>query len=323
MALQSNDLFVIQSQTDNKLYKLRLDDLISEVESGAGINFKGDADLNNPPLNSGVTLPAANGDLYIVESDAGSIDVGWQMQNGETSADAGDRVIYDGDNSNWILVTTGSSSTGTVTGVTGSFPIESDGNAITPVISITEARTTTAAGAAGDGKGTDGAVHRLAEAADVDGDTGTGDVRAVVTADLLKASNKNISDLVASAGGVQSVTYKNTDGNDAIVVSPTTGLVQLDLLNATEGAYGVVKLATDSDISTGTEGASAVIDAAALKAAIDSIPDEGVQSLTEGGTDIVNGALQIATDVDNAVTIGINEDTFVPFDFSALPNITD
>ena len=104
----------------------------------------------------------------MVESDAASqLIAGWVMQGGETSATQGDRIIYDGDDANWILIASGSSNAGTVTGVTASLPLESDGDAVTPVISIVEARTSTAAGTAGDGKGTDGAVHRLAEAADV------------------------------------------------------------------------------------------------------------------------------------------------------------
>ena len=55
MALQNNDLFVIQSQTDNQLYKLKLSDLIAEVEGQAGVNFRGEADLNNPPASSGIS----------------------------------------------------------------------------------------------------------------------------------------------------------------------------------------------------------------------------------------------------------------------------
>ena len=83
MALQDSDLFVIQSQTDNQLYKVRLDALITEIEGQAGVNFRGSADLNNPPGNSGVTLPAQNGDMYIVNYAA--IDSGWVMAGGVTS----------------------------------------------------------------------------------------------------------------------------------------------------------------------------------------------------------------------------------------------
>ena len=321
MALQNNDLFVIQSQTDNQLYKLKLSDLIAEVEGQAGVNFRGEADLNNPPASSGISLPAPNGDLYMVSSDAASIDGGWNMQGGETSATKGDRVIFDGDNNNWILITSGSSNAGTVTDITASLPLKSDGDPVTPVLSIREARTNTAATAGGDGEGTDGAVHRLAEAADVSKD-GTGDARAVVTADLLKDTNTILEGLVLSPGGVQSVTYENSDSNDAIVISPTSGNVKLDIKNATEGLYGVGRLATASDITAGTATASALVTAAHLKDVSDSIPVDPLNSITEGGTDIIVGALQIATDGDQDVTIGVNKDTFVPFDFAALPDIT-
>ena len=321
MALQNNDLFVIQSQTDNQLYKLKLSDLIAEVEGQAGVNFRGEADLNNPPASSGISLPAPNGDLYMVSSDAAAIDGGWAMQGGETSATKGDRVIFDGDNNNWILITSGSSNAGTVTDITASLPLKSDGDPVTPVLSIREARTTTKAGTDGDGEGTDGAVHRLAEAADVSA-AGTGDSRAVVTADLLKETNTILDGLVLSPGGVQSVTYENSDSNDAIVISPTSGAVKLDVKNATEGLYGVGRLATASDITAGTATASALVTAAHLKDVSDSIPVDPLNSITEGGTDIIVGALQIATDGDQGVTIGVNKDTFVPFDFAALPDIT-
>jgi len=322
MALQGTDLFVVQSQDDGKLYKLRLDSLIAEVEGQAGVNFRGAVDLNNPPANSGVTLPAANGDFYMVESNALAIDAGWVMQNSETSASQGDRIIYDGDNADWILISSGSSNAGTVTGVTASLPLESDGDAVTPVLSIVEARTNTAATASGDGKGTDGAVHRLAEAADVVHTSGTADSRAVVTADLLKATNDIVEGLATSAGGVQTVTYANSDSNNAIVIPNTSGNVTLDIKNATDTVSGVVNIADATDITNGVSGAGAVVDASQLKAVADDIPDSVVASITEGGTDIVSGALQITTDANDNATIGVNKETFCPFDFANLPDIT-
>ena len=322
MALQGTDLFVVQSQADGKLYKLRLDSLVAEVEGGDGVTFRGAVDLNNPPAASGVTLPGTNGDFYMVESDAPTIDAGWVMQGSETSATQGDRVIYDGDDANWILITSGSSNAGTVTGVTASLPLESDGDNITPVISILEARTTTAAGAAADGKGTDGAVHRLAEADDVAHTTGTADPRAVVTADLLKATNEIVNGLALSPGGVTTVTTTDANGNSALNISPTAGNVVIELNTASDSIYGVVQIADDSAITNGTAGPSAVVDASQLKAVANDIPDTLVASLTEGGTDIVSGALQIVTDADSNVTIGVNTETFAPFDFSALTDIT-
>jgi len=322
MALQGTDLFVVQSQADGKLYKLRLDSLIAEVEGGDGVTFRGAVDLNNAPAVSGVTLPGQNGDFYMVESDALTIDTGWVMQGGETSASQGDRIIYDGDDANWILIASGSSNAGTVTGVTASLPLESDGDSVTPVISIVEARTTTAAGAAGDGKGTDGAVHRLAEAADVEHTTGTADPRAVVTADLLKATNEIVNGLALSPGGVTTVTTTDANGNSALNISPTAGNVVIELNTASDSIYGVVQIADDSAITNGTAGASAVVDASQLKAVADSIPADVVGTLTEGGTDIVTGALQIVNDGNDNYTIGVNEETFAPFDFSALTDIT-
>ena len=322
MALQGTDLFVVQSQDDGKLYKLRLDSLIAEVEGGDGVTFRGAVDLNNPPASSGVTLPAANGDFYMVERDALTIDTGWVMQNGETSASQGNRIIYDGGGANWILITSGSANAGTVTGVTASLPLESDGDAVNPVISILEARTNTAATAAADGKGTDGAVHRLAEAADVAHTTGTADPRAVVTADLLKATNEIVNGLALSAGGVTTVTTTDANGNSALSISPTSGNVVIELNTASDSAYGVVQIADASAITNGTAGPSAAVDAAQLKAVADTIPTDIVASLTEGGTDIVTGALQITNDVDDNVTIGVNTETFAPYDFSSLTDIT-
>ena len=122
MALQSSDLFVIQSQTDNQLYKLRVDDLLASFEGGSGINFRGSVDLNNAPGDQvpAVTLPATNGDLYIVESDCPVINAGWVMVNGETAASEGDRIIYDEDSNGWILVVTGGGGTGTVIDIVAS-----------------------------------------------------------------------------------------------------------------------------------------------------------------------------------------------------------
>lgn len=322
MALNSTDLFVVQSQSDKKLYKLRLDSLIAEIQADAGVNFRGAVDLNNPPASSGVTLPADPGDLYIVESDAVTIDSGWVMQNGETSANQGDRIIFDGDTSDWILITSGSSNAGTVTEVQASLPLESDGDTVTPVISVLEARTATAASAASDGKGTDGVVHRLAEVSDVDGSSGTADPRAVVTADLLKATNAIVDGLVLSPGGVMTVTTTDANSNSALAISPTSGNVVIELNTASDSQYGVVQIADASAVTNGTSGPTAIVDAGMLKDVADAIPANVVASLTEGGTDIIVGALQITADADDNVTIGVNKDTFAPYDFSALTDIT-
>ena len=90
MALQSNDLFVVQSQTDSQLYKLKLSDLDAYLEGSSGVQFRGTVDLNNGAAaqTPAVTLPAANGDLYIVEADAASINADWIMElSGQNALD--------------------------------------------------------------------------------------------------------------------------------------------------------------------------------------------------------------------------------------------
>jgi hypothetical protein len=208
MALQSNDLFVVQSQTDSQLYKLKLSDLDAYLEGSSGVQFRGTVDLNNGAAaqTPAVTLPAANGDLYIVEADAASINADWIMESGVTAASENDRIIWDADGGYWVLIAGGTSTGGTVTDITATLPLESDGDPVTPVLTINQARTTTAATTAADGKGTAGAVAKLAEATDVAHTTGTGDATAVVTADLLKATNDIVEGLVVSGGAVTTVT---------------------------------------------------------------------------------------------------------------------
>ena len=325
MALQNSDLLVIQSQTDKKLYKLKVEDLITEVEAGDALLFKGAVDLNNSPAAqspSAITLPGANGDLYIVGSSAGTIDAGWAMQNNETSAQAGDRIVYDAQSSDWVLVTVNNSNTGTVRGITATLPLKSDGDTINPVVLIREARTTTGATNDGDGEGTAGSVARLAEEADVVHTSGTAAADAVVTANLLKATNDIVNGLALAAGGVQTVTTTDANGNSALNISPTSGTVVIELNTASDSQYGVVQIADASAITNGTAGPTAVVDASQLKNAIDNLPQTALNSITEGGTSIITGALDITTDANNDVTIGVKEETFAPYDFSTLPDIT-
>ena len=339
MALQSTDLFVVQSQTDKKLYSLKVSDLVTEIEAGSGaVNFRGGVDLNYAPTAQdqstvsglgNIALPALNGDMYVVVVACPSIAAGWVMQGGETTATKGDRIVYDADNAEWILLATDALG-GTVTDIIATLPLESDGDDVTPVISILEARTSTAATGAGDGKGTAGAVHRLAEATDVESTAGTGDPKAVVTADLLKATNAVVDALSLSPGGVTSVTTTDANNNSALSISPTSGNVVLEIETSSDADYGVVQIASPSDITNGTAGASAVIDASQLKDAVDNLPSEAIVSITEDGTDIVTGSLQIVTVAKTSpanpkekdTTIGIKEGVFAPYDFSSLTDIT-
>ena len=323
MSLQNNDLFVIQSQTDNELYKLTLADLKADIAAGPGVVFKGTADLSVAPANNTPAIVSPNtGDLYFVEADAPTIDAGWSMSGGETSASEGDRVIYDAVTGKWTLITSGSADVGTVQSVTASLPLVSDNNTVDPVISIRQARTQTDATVANDSKGTEGAVRRLAEASDVVATTGTGAATAVVTADLLKATNDIVEALALSPGGVTTVTTTDTNSNSALSISPTAGNVVIELNTSSNSEYGVVKIADASAITNGTAGASAVVDASQLAAAIADLPDTAINSVTEGGTAIVTNALDVQTDSNKDVTIGVNTGVFTPYDFASLPDIT-
>ena len=328
MALQGNDLLVVQSQTDSELYKLRITDLDLYLEGSSGVQFRGSVDLNNGAGSQtpAVTLPAANGDLYIVESDAASINADWIMEPGVNSASENDRIIWDQTAGYWVLVAGGTSTGGTVTDITATLPLESDGDSINPVLTILSARTSAAAAVASDGKGTAGSVARLADANDVKHTDGTADATAVVTADLLKATNDIVEGLATSAGGVQTITTTDANNNDALTISPTSGNAVIELNTSSDAVYGVVKLADSDDILNEVSGPSAVIDAAQLAAALDGVPDEAITAITEGGSDIVANALKISTSAADSegkktTTIGVADDAFCPYDFSSLPDI--
>ena len=328
MALENTDLLVVQDSGDKKLYKLRVDKLSEhiklEIEAGAGVNFRGDVNLNVAPgVGDNPSAPFANGDLYLVDSNATVIASGWTMSEGETSATQGDRIIYDGADNNWILISSGSTNAGTVTDVKATYPVLSDGDAKEPVISAALARTTKQATDSGDGLGTAGTVARLADNDDVAHTSGTADATAVVTADLLKATNDIVQGLSVAAGGVTTVTYANSDSNNAILIPDTSGNVTLDIKNATATVSGVVQIADASDITAGTSGANAVVDASQLKVVNDRFPATILTAISEGGSDTVSGALKISTDGSGVVTIGVNEEVFAPFNFSALTDIND
>ena len=183
MALLPSDLLVVQRVTgpadDQKHYSLRVDALDTYMESTSSVTFKGKVDLTAAP--SGTALTPNNGDLY-VNIGAGSSNAGWNGITAGTTVTEGDQVIYDGDNSEWILLSNGSDPGGQVDSIGDTAPIQVDStNPAAPVVSVLEATT--------DRTG----VVQLASTADVT--AGTSDV--VVTADQLKTTN----DLISSGGG--------------------------------------------------------------------------------------------------------------------------
>ena len=314
MALNSTDLFVVQSQSDKALYKLSLNDLKASVEGGSGINFRGTVDLLQPITGQINPDPAVNGDMYVVAQDAATINNTWTMAGSVTSADENDRVIWDDNDANWILIAGGTNTGGTIVEVQGTDPIQVDmlSDATKPVVSIDEATTTDP-----------GAVERLADAADVIHTNLTPSGTAVVTADLLQATNKILNDLQVSPGGVTSVSTDNANLNAALTITPTSGAVKVEIATATDTKYGVGSVADNQDIIDGTAGAGALVDASQLKEVIESIPEEddfGVLTIIEGGSNIVSGALEIQNTAGD-VTIGVAENIFVPADFDSLPDI--
>ena len=314
MALNSTDLFVVQSQSDKALYKLSLNDLQAAVEGGSGVNFRGTVDLLSAITNQIDPDPAINGDMYIVEQDAPTINNTWTMADSVTSAEENDRIIWDANDANWILITGGSNTGGTVVEVQGTDPIQVDmaSDATKPVVSIDQATTSG-----------DGAVERLAAPADVIHTNLSPSNTAVVTADLLQATNKILNDLSVSPGGVVSVSTDNTNLNSALTINPTSGAVKIEIATSTDAVFGVASVASSQDIIDGTAGGGAVVDASQLKAVSESIPEEadfGILTLVEGGTDIVADALEIQNTAGD-VTIGVAADTFVPADFDSLPDI--
>ena len=203
MALQSSDLLVVQSQTDSKQYKLRISDLETFLEGSAGIQFRGTADLNLPPTSQTPPITApTNGDLYLVEFTTSTIHPNWVIKDSPSTAQENDRIVWDSSESEWILVSAGSGGGGTVTGIIATLPLKTDGSTTSPVISVNKARTQTAATGASDTDGPIGVVERLAEAADVVAATGTGATDAVVTADLLKATN---TEIVSTQGDINNI----------------------------------------------------------------------------------------------------------------------
>ena len=281
MALQNNDLFVVQSQTDKQLYSLKTSDLSLYIEGGSGLQFRGSVDLR---IGASDQTPAVdlskvkNGDLYIVLASTEAINADWIMEDGVTSATENDRIVWDSENSNWIIVSVGSNTGGIVTEITATTPLEvNNSNPTEPVLSIKEARTTQANTDAGDGAGTAGYVKRLADSDDVDStnDSPAADItEAVVTADMLRETNIIVDALSIAAGGVTSVSTEDENNNGALTINPVAGNVKVEINTASGIDYGVVQIASAQDIIDGTSGPSAVVDAGQLLTAIANLDIE-------------------------------------------------
>ena len=82
--------------------KVTLSDLEAYIEASPSVTFKGKVDLTDTATNNGV-LPASNGDLYINTGD-GSSDASWTGITPATAVSPGDRVLWDADPGEWVLI---------------------------------------------------------------------------------------------------------------------------------------------------------------------------------------------------------------------------
>ena len=213
MALEATDLLVVQKQSGAKeVRKASLQQLNDYLQTEPGVVYKGQAnftDAGEEPATKNV------GDLYINDAP-GAGTWAWASgvnSNSITDVVPGDRALWNG--TQWDVIQSGAIDAG-VTEVTASLPLSVTGDAATPNIESRQASTTQS-----------GHVARLALDTDVAKD-GTGSNTAVVTADLLKATNIALD--AATAGGVSNVIGQDpitvlTDGTDGSSVnSPAVGI---------------------------------------------------------------------------------------------------
>ena len=239
MALLSTDVFVIQRQSGGKEhFKLDVQALQDYLAAAPGVVYRGTVDLTATSVGQLDPATPNVGDLYFNET-TGAAFSDWPGITGGEAVTLGDRIIYKGAGDGFELITSGSADIG-VASISGALPITVDSaDPSAPIVGINEASTTDP-----------GNVARLATAADVAADSGTGSTEAVVTADLLKTTNDALE--AATAGGVT-----NINAADPLEASGTT-TVDLSIKDASVGQKGAIEIATTNDVQTGTDAGKAV-----------------------------------------------------------------
>ena len=296
MALESTNLFILQNASTKAHHKVTLDDIAQYIESGDAVNFKGKCDLTADPAGQGVT-PANNGDMYINTED-GVSHSGWTGITAATPVSAGDRVLWDSDPGVWVLISDAADPGGQVDSITAAVPLDVDisnvGSPTAPYLTIAEATD----------PGELGAVTIAS-----DSDVASGTTGVVVTANQLKATNDSIA-----AGG--NGTVLNVTGTDPIEVANGNLNPVVSIKDAASDQKGAVRLATDAEATAGLLTTVAVTPAQLAS----NVPDLSTEvGLSEGGTGIVAGALLVNDTDISAMTVGVAEQTFAPYDFSSLP----
>lgn len=238
MALEPTDLLVVQKQSGaQEIRKASLQQLNDYLQTEPGVVYKGQANFTD-----GAEEPASKntGDLYINNAPAAGTWAWSANSGGITNVTPGDRALWNG--AEWDIIQSGADDIG-VSAVTASLPLAVTGTAAEPNIISNQATTTDP-----------GHVARLATDADVAKD-GTGSTVAVVTADLLKATNTALDGAIA--GGVSNIIGQDpitvtTDGTDgSSTTSPAIGIE-----DGAIGQKGAVAL-FDGDVDLGNPGDAA------------------------------------------------------------------
>ena len=195
MALQNTDLFIVQDPSDNTLHKTTLEAISQFVQlDDIGLVYRGTADFTaqmTGQLNPATPTP---GDFY-VNTGFGSPDSSWVGL--PALVNVGDFAIYNATSTEWDYIAQEAQIGGQVDGITATLPIKVDttvlGSETNPNLTIDDATSTVK-----------GVVERLAVAADVLATNVDPSTTAVVTANLLKATNAQVAintQAIADGGG--------------------------------------------------------------------------------------------------------------------------
>ena len=205
---------------------------------------------------------------------------------------------------------------GTVTGVSADLPLESDDDSTNPTLSVNEARTQTAADAAADDKGTSGVVRLLAEGTDV-AVGGSGNTAAAVTANLLQATNSNVSTNASSISSLET----DVDGLETDVGNLQTdvGDLQTDLddleSDVSTNATDISNLQTDvgnlqTDVGNIDVGVTQII--AGTQISIDPAGGAGEVTINSTADTLVyRGTVDVTVEKPAATTLNIVQDLFI------------
>ena len=186
MALAPDDVLLLQRADGARAhFKLTLSDLGSYIDAQDIVRFRGTRDFTDDaedPSSDGTGR--VNGDMYINTGVGVLVANNWADMDGNVST--GDRAVWNAAATKWEVITSNSSTGGTITAVRGTLPIEvNSDNPTQPIVSI---RT---ASRGSDPATNSGAVARLALDAEVAIGGTTGNT-AVVTANQLRATNESI-----------------------------------------------------------------------------------------------------------------------------------